>query len=240
MSYILNYFHPTIETNLEKIPTIPLDSFKINNTSIDKIAYLKNVPMTQKNVKTLLTKETTFSKFNIRELAENYEKTTIIKKDDDFSEENIQMIIDILFPQGKKVILNKNNYIVLKATWDKYLNLQKGYSKSDREKSNRDGNVYDLTIKIMFKKKEDFTASDRRELNCDERFVQIQADIRDIFQKKEEPDIPIAKPVSGGKKRKRTKRTKRTKRLRHTKSKSRKGSRKKNKTRRKKRLTKRK
>lgn len=237
MSYILNYFHPTIETNLEKIPTIPLDSFKINNTSIDKIAYLKNVPMTQKNVKTLLTKETTFSKFNIRELAENYEKTTIIKKDDDFSEENIQMIIDILFPQGKKVILNKNNYIVLKATWDKYLDLQKGYSKSDREKSNRDGNVYDLTIKIMFKKKEDFTASDRRELNCDERFVQIQADIRDIFQKKEEPDIPIAKPVSGGKKRKRTKRTKR---LRHTKSKSRKGSRKKNKTRRKKRLTKRK
>ena len=232
MSYILNYFHPTIETNLEKIPTIPLDSFKINNTSIDKIAYLKNVPMTQKNVKTLLTKETTFSKFNIRELAENYEKTTIIKKDDDFSEENIQMIIDILFPQGKKVILNKNNYIVLKATWDKYLDLQKGYSKS-----NIDGNVYDLTIKIMFKKKEDFTASDRRELNCDERFVQIQADIRDIFQKKEEPEIPIAKPVSGGKKRKRTKRTKR---LRHIKTKTRRRSRKSNKTRRKKRLTKRK
>ena len=211
MSYILNYFHPTIETNLENIPIIPLDSFKINNTSNDKIAYLKNVPMTKKNVKTLLTKETTFSKFNIRELAENYKKTNIIKRDDDYSEENIQTIIDILFPQGKKVILNKKNYIVLKATWDKYLDLQKGYSKS-----NIDGNVYDLTIKIMFKKKEDFTASDRRELNCDERFVQIQADIRDIFQKKEEPEIPIAKPVSGGKKRKRTKRTKR---LRHIKKK---------------------
>jgi hypothetical protein len=232
MSYILNYFHPTIETNLEKIPIIPLDSFKINNTSNDKIAYLKNVPMTKKNVKTLLTKETTFSKFNIRELAENYEKTNIIKRDDDYSEENIQTIIDILFPQGKKVILNKKNYIVLKATWDKYLDLQKGYSKS-----NIDGNVYDLTIKIMFKKKEDFTASDRRELNCDERFVQIQADIRDIFQKKEEPEIPIAKPVSGGKKRKRTKRTKR---LRRIKTKTRRRSWKKNKTRRKKRLTKRK
>ena len=235
MSYILNYFHPTIETNLENIPIIPLDSFKINNTSNDKIAYLKNVPMTKKNVKTLLTKETTFSKFNIRELAENYKKTNIIKRDDDYSEENIQTIIDILFPQGKKVILNKKNYIVLKATWDKYLDLQKGYSKS-----NIDGNVYDLTIKIMFKKKEDFTASDRRELNCDERFVQIQADIRDIFQKKEEPEIPIAKPVSGGKKRKRTKRTKRTKRLRHIKTKTRRRSRKSNKTRRKKRLTKRK
>jgi len=232
MSYILNYFHPTIETNLENIPIIPLDSFKINNTSNDKIAYLKNVPMTKKNVKTLLTKETTFSKFNIRELAENYKKTNIIKRDDDYSEENIQTIIDILFPQGKKVILNKKNYIVLKATWDKYLDLQKGYSKS-----NIDGNVYDLTIKIMFKKKEDFTASDRRELNCDERFVQIQADIRDIFQKKEEPEIPIAKPVSGGKKRKRTKRTKR---LRHIKTKTRRRSRKSNKTRRKKRLTKRK
>ena len=230
MPYIINYIKPTIETNLEKIPVIPLDSLKINNTSNDKIAYLKSVHMTKKNIKSMLTKETIFSKFNMRELAEEYEKTTIIKRDDDYSEGNIQLIIDTLFPQGKKIILNKKNYIILKATWDKH----KKKSSSSSSSSGDDDKVYDITIKIVFKEKEDFTASDRREFNCDERFVQIQADIRDIFKKKEDIEIPIAKPVSGGKKRKRTKR------LRRTKAKTRRRSRKKKKTRRKKRLTKRK
>ena len=34
MSYIINYFHPKLETNIETIPEIDLENFKINNTSL--------------------------------------------------------------------------------------------------------------------------------------------------------------------------------------------------------------
>lgn len=202
MSYIINYFHPIVETNIEEMPEIPLKNFKINGMSLDKIAYLVNVPISSKAAKKMLTHKTLFSKFNMRTFAERYMQRNQINPSDDLYKKNIQTIVETLFPQGKKIILNNINHIILKTEWDQVRKLQKNIRPDDTEK------VYDITLRITFKQKEDFTAADKRELNCDERLVKIRADIRDIFHKKTPtPEIPIAKPVTGGKKRIRTRRT---------------------------------
>ena len=92
MSYIINYFHPKIETNIEDIPEIDLENFKINNISLKNIAFLKNIKISKKDITNMLTKQSLFSKFNMREHAEKYEKSNIVDKDSDYTIDNIQTI----------------------------------------------------------------------------------------------------------------------------------------------------
>jgi len=202
MSYIINYFHPKIETNIETIPEINLENFKINNTSIEKIAFLKNIKIPKKDIKNMLTKQTLFSKFNMREYAENYEKSNIINKDDDYTIDNIQTILEVIFPVGKNLILNKKNYIILRNNWN-----QK-YKPQDKYKNESNGIVYNVTLRIDLKTGDKYTFKDRFDVSCEDRYTTMQEDIREIFKRKKKiqpsaPALPVAEPVKGGKKKRR-------------------------------------
>jgi len=204
MSYIINYFHPKIETNIETIPEIDIEQIKMNNVSLNKIAFLKNIKLEKKNILNMLTKSTSFSKFNMRTFAESYEKSNVIDQNADYSVDNIQGIIDVLFPPGKNIILNKQNYIILRTTWNRKYKLQTSYKRENTD------NIFDITIRIDFKKGDTYTLKDRLDISCEDRYARIEEDVRDLFkQKKVKKDIPIpvAQPVKGGRKRSRKKNT---------------------------------
>lgn len=219
MSYIINYFHPKLETNIESIPEINLENFKINNNSLEKIAFLKNIKIPKKDIKNMLTKQTLFSKFNMREYAENYEKSNIINKDDDYTIDNIQTILDVVFPVGKNLFLNKKNYVILRINWN-----QK-YKPQDKYKNESNGIVYNITLRIDLKAGDKYTIKDRINVSCEDRYTTIQEDMRELFKRKKKmqpsaPALPVAEPVKGGKK-KRRKTIKRRKKQTNKKSKKR-------------------
>lgn len=202
MSYIINYFHPKLETNIESIPEINLENFKINNNSLEKIAFLKNIKIPKKDIKNMLTKQTLFSKFNMREYAENYEKSNIINKDDDYTIDNIQTILDVVFPVGKNLFLNKKNYVILRINWN-----QK-YKPQDKYKNESNGIVYNVTLRIDLKAGDKYTIKDRIDVSCEDRYTTIQEDMRELFKRKKKmqpsaPALPVAEPVKGGKKKRR-------------------------------------
>ena len=222
MSYIINYFHPKIETNIESIPEIDLENFKINNISLDKIAFLKNIKIPQKDITKMLTKQSLFSKFNMREYAEKYEMGNIIDSENDYTIDNIQTIINAVFPVGKQLILNKKNYIILRLNWNKK------YKPQDKYKYENNGIVYNVTLRVDLKEGDNYTIKDRIDVSCEDKYATMQEDIREIFkrEKKVQPQtLPVAQPVKGGKrksrKRKRTrkKQTKKSRKHRKTKSK---------------------
>ena len=222
MSYIINYFHPKIETNIESIPEIDIENFKINNNSLDKIAFLKNVKIPQKDITKMLTKQSLFSKFNMREYAEKYEMGNIIDIENDYTIDNIQTIINAVFPVGKQLILNKKNYIILRLNWNKK------YKPQDKYKYESNGIVYNVTLRVDLKEGDNYTIKDRIDVSCEDKYATMQEDIREIFkrEKKVQPQtLPVAQPVKGGKrksrKRKRTrkKQTKKSRKHRKTKSK---------------------
>ena len=222
MSYIINYFHPKIETNIESIPEIDLENFKINNNSLDKIAFLKNVKIPQKDITKMLTKQSLFSKFNMREYAEKYEMGNIIDSENDYTIDNIQTIINAVFPVGKQLILNKKNYIILRLNWNKK------YKPQDKYKYENNGIVYNVTLRVDLKEGDNYTIKDRIDVSCEDKYATMQEDIREIFKRKKKVQpqtLPVAQPVKGGKrksrKRKRTrkKQTKKSRKHRNTKTK---------------------
>jgi len=224
MSYIINYFHPKIETNIESIPEIDLEYFKINNNSLEKLAFLKNIKIPKKDITKMLTKQSLFSKFNMREYAENYEKTNIINKDADYTIDNIQTILDIIFPIGKKLILNKKNFIILRNNWNKK------YKPQDKYKYDNNEIVYNVTLHIDLKEGDNYTIKDRIDVSCEDKYATMQEDIREIFKKKKKVQpkaLPVAQLVKGGKKksrknnktRKNKSKTRKNKIHRHTKRK---------------------
>ena len=204
MSYIINYFHPKIETNIETIPEIDIEQFKMNNVSLNKIAFLKNIKLEKKNILNMLTKSTSFSKFNMRTFAESYEKSNVIDQNADYSVGNIQGIIDVLFPPGKNIILNKQNYIILRTTWNQKYKLQTNYKRENTD------NTFDITIHIDFKQGDTYTLKDKLDISCEDRYTRIEEDIRELFKRKKvkkDIPIPVAQPVKGGRKRSRKKNT---------------------------------
>ena len=222
MSYIINYFHPKIETNIESIPEIDIENFKINNNSLDKIAFLKNVKIPQKDITKMLTKQSLFSKFNMREYAEKYEMGNIIDSENDYTIDNIQTIINAVFPVGKQLILNKKNYIILRLNWNKK------YKPQDKYKYENNGIVYNVTLRVDLKEGDNYTIKDRIDVLCEDKYATMQEDIREIFKRKKKvhpQTLPVAQPVKGGKrksrKRKRTrkKQTKKSRKHRNTKTK---------------------
>lgn len=220
MSYIINYFHPKLETNIETIPEIDLENFKINNTSLEKIAFLKNIKIPKKEISKMLTKQTLFSKFNMREYAENYEKNNIINKDDDYTIDNIQTILDIIFPVGKNLILNKKNYVILRNNWNQR------YKPQEKYKYDSNGIVYNVTLRIDLKIGDKYTFKDRLDVSCEDKYKTMQEDMREIFKRKKKiqpsaPALPVAEPVKGGKKKKHKSIRKRKKQTKKKKSKKR-------------------
>ena len=222
MSYIINYFHPKIETNIESIPEIDLENFKINNISLDKIAFLKNIKIPQKDITKMLTKQSLFSKFNMREYAEKYEMGNIIDSENDYTIDNIQTIINAVFPVGKQLILNKKNYIILRLNWNKK------YKPQDKYKYENNGIVYNVTLRVDLKEGDNYTIKDRIDVSCEDKYATMQEDIREIFKREKKVQsqtLPVAQPVKGGKrksrKRKRTrkKQTKKSRKHRNTKTK---------------------
>ena len=204
MSYIINYFHPKIETNIEDIPEIDLENFKINNISLKNIAFLKNIKISKKDITNMLTKQSLFSKFNMREHAEKYEKSNIVDKDSDYTIDNIQTITDAVFPVGKQLILNKKNYIILRLKWNKK------YKPQDKYKYENNGIVYNITLQVDLKEGDSYTIKDRINVSCEDRADNIQEDIREIFKREKKkqplsPDLPVAQLVKGGKRKSRKK-----------------------------------
>ncbi len=218
MSYIINYLFPKIKTNIEEIPTIEPTLIKKNKYDLSKIAYLKNIKMTPKMINRIIDSNTGFTTFNLEQIALEYVKDNIINKDNDFTKENLNNILSTLFYQGRKIELGSDNYVIATFSWEN--KLHKNYSSKKSLKKD-----YEFTSMVTLKllKKDKITYIDKKKIGCEERYNEIRTDSRDLFKKMENGvkginkndnkniEIPVAKPLNGGKKKIIKKRTKRKK-----------------------------
>jgi hypothetical protein len=230
MSYIINYLFPKIKTNIEEIPTIEPTLLKKNKYDLSKIAYLKNIKMTPKMINKIIETNTGFSTFNLEQIALEYVKDNIINKDNDFTKENLNNILSTLFYQGRKIELGSNNYVIATFSWENKL-----HQNYNSKKSLLKDYEFSSIISLKLLKKDKLTYTDKKKIGCEERYNEIRTDTRDLFKKMENGvkginkndnqniEIPVAKPLNGGKNKiKRKKIFKRTiKRKKKTKRKTR-------------------
>lgn len=218
MSYKINTLFIKIKTNIEDIPIIDPVEIKHNNYDLSKIFYLKNIKLTNQNIDDIYNSKTGFSNFNLEQIAIENTKDNIINKDDDFSKENIGNIFNKIFYQGRKLVIENENYVIGSFEWNKKLN--KNYeTKSSMQKDYEFSTV--VTLKLL--QKEEITTSDKRNIKCDNIYDEIRKDTRDIFvkktnkTKKDNTELPVAKPLNGGKRKYKTKKyrqlKKRTKKI---------------------------
>ena len=217
MSYKINTLFIKIKTNIEDIPIIDPVEIKHNNYDLSQIFYLKNIKLTSKNIDDIYNSKTGFSNFNLEQIAIENTKDNIINNDDDFSKENIENIFNKVFYQGRKLVIENENYVIGSFEWNKKLN--KNYETKTSMKKDYEFSTV-VTLKLL--QKEEITTSDKRNIKCDNIYDQIRKDTRDIFgkktkSKKDNTEIPIAKPLNGGKRKYKTKKfrqlKKRTKKI---------------------------
>ena len=146
MSYKINTLFIKIKTNIEDIPIIDPVEIKHNNYDLSQIFYLKNIKLTSKNIDDIYNSKTGFSNFNLEQIAIENTKDNIINNDDDFSKENIENIFNKVFYQGRKLVIENENYVIGSFEWNKKLN--KNYETKTSMKKDYEFSTV-VTLKLL-------------------------------------------------------------------------------------------
>lgn len=209
MSYIINTINPNFTTNLENLQIVDTKDILLNdNSSVDfsEFNFLKNVELKNKDINKLINSRSGFSRFQMERIATEYKKDNFIDVNKDYSIRNVNNILNKVLHSGKKIYVNEKVFSIVTFFWD-----EKFYNKNGGKTILKNESVFVIKVKLKLLEKENITSHDKIKLSCETRSDQIRADIRDIFKKAPQQEIPVAEKIKGGKRKKKTKKSRKYK-----------------------------
>lgn len=209
MSYIINTIHPNFNTNLENLQIVDTKDILLNDNSSNDFSefnFLKNVELKNKDINRLVNSKSGFSKFQMEQIANEYKKDNFIDVNKDYSIRNINNILNKVLYSEKKIYVNEKVFSLVSFFWDEKL-----YNKNGGKLILKNDSVFVIKVKLKLLEKENITSHDKIKLSCETRSDQIRADIRDIFKKRPQQEIPVAEKIKGGKRKKKSRKSRKYK-----------------------------
>ena len=209
MSYIINTIHPNFNTNLENLQIVDTKDILLNDNSSNDFSefnFLKNVELKNKDINRLVNSKSGFSKFQMEQIANEYKKDNFIDVNKDYSIRNINNILNKVLYSEKKIYVNEKVFSLVSFFWDEKL-----YNKNGGKLILKNDSVFVIKVKLKLLEKENITSHDKIKLSCETRSDQIRADIRDIFKKRPQQEIPVAEKIKGEKRKKKSRKSRKYK-----------------------------